>query len=100
MTTEPPPSRVGKEGASAPPAETRPHLPNAGLPAVTPSHRHLEISIPAATILKVFAALLIAYAFYVLWPLVLLVFLALFLAVTLYSFVDRLCARGMKRWVS
>ncbi len=52
------------------------------------------------TILKVFAALLTAYVLYELWPLVLLVFLALFLAVTLHSFVDGLCARGMKRWVS
>ena len=60
----------------------------------------MEISVPTTTILKVFAALIIAYALYMLWPLVLLVFLALFLAVTLHSFVDWLCAKGMKRWVS
>jgi predicted PurR-regulated permease PerM len=100
METEQSPSRVTEGGASATPAETRQHPANAGLPAVIPSHRRLEISLPAATIFKVFTALLIAYALYLLWPLVLLVFLALFLAVTLHSFVDRLCAKGMKRWLS
>ena len=100
MNTEPPPPALAQEGVPAPPAETRPHLTGTGLPAQTPSPRRLEISIPTATILKVFAALLIAYALYVLWPLVLLIFLALFLAVTLHSFVDRLCAKGMKRWLS
>jgi len=99
MNTKPPPFAAAQVGVPAPPVETRPHLPNADVPAV-PSRRRMEISIPTVTIIKVCAALLIAYALYVLWPLVLLVFLALFLAVTLHSFVDRLCARGMKRWVS
>ena len=100
MKTKPSPSRVAAKGTPAPPAEIPHHPTNAHLPTVTPSHRRLEISIPTVTILKVFAALLIAYALYVLWPLVLLVFLALFLAVTLHSFVDRLSAKGMKRWLS
>ena len=99
MNTKPSPSGTAEGGTSARPAATRQPLPNADVPAV-PSRRRMEIAIPTVTILKVFAALLIAYALYVLWPLVLLVFLALFLAVTLHSFVDRLCARGMKRWVS
>jgi predicted PurR-regulated permease PerM len=60
----------------------------------------LEIHIPLSTFLKVLAFLLGAYTLYVLWPLFLLVFLALFLAVTLHSVVDWLCAKGMKRWVS
>jgi len=40
------------------------------------------------------------YAVYVLWPLLLLVFLALFLAVTLHSFVDWLDSKRIKHWVS
>jgi predicted PurR-regulated permease PerM len=100
MTTPQPPTREPREGSPPPPTATRQGLPNPGLPAVAPPPRRLEITVPISTILVVFAALLGAYAFYVLWPLVLLVFLALFLAVTLHSFVDRLCGRGMKRWVS
>lgn len=53
-----------------------------------------------ATVFKVFAVLLCAYAVYVLWPLVLLVFLSVFLAVTLHSFVDWLDSKRMKHWVS
>lgn len=60
----------------------------------------MEIHIPAVTILKVFATLVAAYAFYVLWPLLLLVFLALFLAVSLHAFVDWLDSKGMKHWLS
>ncbi len=41
-----------------------------------------------------------AYAVYVLWPLLLLVFLALFLAVTLHAFVDWLDGKGVKHWAS
>lgn len=62
--------------------------------------QRLEIHIPLCTFLKVFAALLTAYAVYMLWPLLLLVFLALFLAVTLNAFVDWLEARGMPHWGS
>lgn len=64
------------------------------------SPQRLEIHIPWVTFIKVFSALLAAYAAFVLWPLLLLVFLALFLAVTLHAFVDWLDARGMKHWVS
>jgi len=60
----------------------------------------LEIHIPLRTFLKIFAALLCAYAAYVLWPLLLLVFLALFLAVTLNALVDWLEARRMPHWGS
>ena len=62
--------------------------------------QRLEIHIPLRTFLKVFAALLTAYAVYMLWPLLLSVFLALFLAVTLNAFVNWLEARGMPRWGS
>ena len=60
----------------------------------------VEIHLPFGTILKVFAALLSAYAIYVLWPLLLLVFLALFLAVTLQACVNRLEVWGLKPRVS
>src|SRR5436190_1197511 len=60
----------------------------------------MELHIPRVTFLKIFAALLIGCGIYVLWPLLLLVFLALFLAVTLSAFVDWLNARGMPHWGS
>lgn len=66
---------------------------------VTPPQR-LELHIPLVTFIKVFAALLSAYAIYVLWPLLLMVFLALFLAVTLHSFVEWLDSKKFKHWVS
>ncbi len=66
---------------------------------VAPPQR-LEIHIPWVTFIKVCAALLAGYAIYVLWPLLLLIFLALFLAVTLHSFVDWLDAKGMRHWLS
>ncbi|MDZ4401765.1 AI-2E family transporter [Prosthecobacter sp.] len=62
--------------------------------------QQVELHIPWITFVKVAAALLAAYAVYVLWSLLLLVFLALFLAVTLHAFVDWLDARGMKHWGS
>jgi predicted PurR-regulated permease PerM len=65
----------------------------------TPSQR-LEIHIPLSTFLKVFAALLSGYAIYKLWPLLLLVFLALFLAVTLHAFVEWLDDKGLKHCLS
>lgn len=58
----------------------------------------LEIHIPARTFLRIFAAGLLGYGLYKLWPLLLLVFLALFLAVTLHAFVDWLEARGWSQW--
>ena len=97
MHTEHPPVSVAEDAS---PAEARQTLLPGDFPPVTPQTRRLEIHIPLFTFLKVFAALVCAYALYVLWPLLLLVFLALFLAVTLHSFVDWLCAKGMKRWVS
>ena len=62
--------------------------------------QQVDLHIPGVTFLKVFVALLGACAIYVLWPLLQLVFLALFLAVTLNSFVDWLGGKGMRRWVS
>lgn len=66
---------------------------------MTPPLR-LEVHIPLVTFIKVFAALLTGYGIYMLWPLLLLVFLALFLAVTLHSFVDWLDSKKFKHWVS
>ena len=68
--------------------------------AETPSPVRVEIHIPLFTLLKVFVALLCGYAVYVLWPLLLLVFLALFLAVTLHAFVNWLESKRMKHWLS
>lgn len=65
---------------------------------VTPGR--LELHIPLITFAKVFAAALAAYIVYVLWPLLLLVFLALFLAVTMHAFAEWLDARGMNHQVS
>lgn len=62
--------------------------------------QRLELHIPWVTFIKMFAAVLAAYALYMLWPLLLLVFLALFLAVTLHAFVDWLDGRGMQHWAS
>ena len=62
--------------------------------------QRLEIHGPWQTFLKVFVALLIAYAVYTLWPLLLLVFLALFLAVTLNAFVVKLENKGWPHWSS
>ena len=83
---------------------------NDSTPAVTPPAtqatspdtppQRLEIHIPWVTFFKVFAAALVAYAVYVLWPLLLLVFLALFLAVTMHAFVEWLDGRGLKHCVS
>ncbi len=64
------------------------------------SIQRVELHIPWVTFIKVFAAVLTAYATYVLWPLLLLVFLALFLAVTLHAFVDWLDSKGMQHWAS
>jgi len=60
----------------------------------------IEVRLPLITIVKVFAALSCAYALHALWPLLLLVFLALFLAVTLHAFVGWLESKRMKHWVS
>ena len=100
MTTHQPPAGAAEEGSPRPADEARQVMPGANLSAETPPPRRLEIHIPPITFLKVGVALLCAYALCVLFPLLLLVFLALFLAVTLHAFVGWLCAKGMKRWVS
>ncbi|MBN8417828.1 MAG: AI-2E family transporter [Verrucomicrobia bacterium] len=74
-------------------------------PATPPSFfedvsQRVELHIPWVTFIKVFAAALTAYAIHVLWPLLLLSFLALFLAVTLHAFVDWLDEKGIKHWAS
>ena len=99
MNTERTPTGTGQEIKTVRPDDGRP-LGQAGeSPSVTPAP-HLDLHIPVVTFLKVFVALVSAYAIYVLWPLLQLVFLALFLAVTLNSFVDWLGGKGMKRWLS
>ncbi len=74
--------------------------PDAHADAQETSPQRLEVYIPLLTILRVAATLVGAYAIYLLWPLLLLVFLALFLAVTLHSFVDWLDSKKMKHWIS
>ena len=74
-------------------------------PAAPPSEgdaalQRVELHIPWVTFIKVFAAALTAYACYILWPLLLLVFLALFLAVTLHAFVEWLDGRSLPHWAS
>ena len=59
-----------------------------------------ELHIPLVTFIKIGAALLLGYALYVLWPLLLLIFLALFLAVTLHAYIGWLENKGLKRWQS
>ena len=100
MTADQPTAGAAEEGSPRLADEVRQVMPGANMSSETPPPRRLEIYIPPITFLKVGVALLCAYALFVLYPLLLLVFLALFLAVTLHAFVDWLCARGMKRWVS
>lgn len=85
----PPSITIAPVEASAPIATT----------TVTDSQR-MEIHIPWITFLRVMAAMLAAYALLVLWPLLLLIFLALFLAVTLDAFVGWLIAHGLQRRMS
>lgn len=59
-----------------------------------------RLDLPWTTFLKVAAALIIAWSIYQLWSLLLLVFLAMLLAVTLQPFVNRLEARKIPRWAS
>ncbi len=72
--------------------------PAAALTQVDP--QRVDLHIPWSTYFKACAALLTAYAVYVLWPLLLLVFLALFLAVTLRAMVGWLDAKGMQHGFS
>lgn len=62
--------------------------------------QRVELHFPWLTFIKVAAVLLAAYAVYVLWSLLLLVFLAFFLAVTLHAFVDWLDGKGLRHWAS
>lgn len=85
----------------AKPATTAPPEPPTSQPASgDAAPQRVDLHIPWVTFIKVFAAALTAYAIYVLWPLLLLVFLALFLAVTLHAFVDWLDAKGTPHWAS
>ena len=100
MATDPPVLKIAEEGSPPPDVPPRSAAPARVVSAAPPPPRRLDINIPLVTILKVFASLLGAGAVYLLWPLLLLVFLALFLAVTLHSFVDWLSSKRVKRWVS
>jgi predicted PurR-regulated permease PerM len=71
------------------------NTPNDGIPS-----QRVELHVPWITFLKVLVALMVAYAVYVLWPLLMLVFLATFLAVTLHAFVEWLDAKRMPHWAS
>ncbi len=65
-------------------------------PEAAQAPARLELHIPWITFVKIFVAILIGCALYILGRLALLVFLALFLAVTLDAFVGWLNERGMK----
>ena len=69
-------------------------------PASEPVEGRLVLHIPWITFFKIGVAVLVAGAVYLLWPLLLLVFLALFLAVTLHAFVEWLEKKGVRRWAS
>ena len=89
-----------QESESTPVPAATPKAPATPPPTEVVPAQRIEVHIPIISILKVFGALLCAFAVYVLWPLLLLVFLALFLAVTLHSFVDWLDTKRMKHWLS
>ena len=60
----------------------------------------LELELPVGTIIKIFVAILVALAAYKLWSFLLMLFLSLFLAVTLHPVVEWLESKKVKRWVS
>lgn len=60
----------------------------------------VKLELPTTTIIKVFAAILIALAAIKLWSFMLLVFLALFLAVTLHPIVEWLESKNIKHGAS
>ena len=62
--------------------------------------QQVMLHIPWLTFVKVGAVLLVVYAVYVMWSLLLLIFLAFFLAVTLHAFVDWFDRKGMRHWLS
>ncbi len=83
-----------------PATSTTPGLPATLAVDEEPPPQRVELHIPWLTFIKVAAVLLAAYAVYVLWSLLLLVFLALFLAVTLHAFVNWLDGKGLRHWAS
>ncbi len=85
---------------STPATSTTPGLPATLAVDEEPPPQRVELHIPWLTFIKVAAVLLAAYAVYVLWSLLLLVFLALFLAVTLHAFVNWLDGKGLRHWAS
>ena len=92
------PLKTPSHSMQPPMATAELHAAPVSTDAATP--QRIDLCIPGSTIIKVFAALLCAYAVYVLWPLLLLVFLALFLSVTLHAFVEWLDSKHVKHWVS
>ena len=80
--------------------EALPESPSTQFASGDAPPQKVELHIPWITFVKVFAVGLTAYAIYILWPLLLLVFLALFLAVTLHAFVDWLDDKGLQHWAS
>jgi predicted PurR-regulated permease PerM len=85
---------------STPATASPPDLPASAAATEEIPPMQVELHIPWITFIKVATVLLLAYAVYVLWSLLLLVFLALFLAVTLSAFVDWLDEKGFRHWGS
>ncbi|MEO8615914.1 MAG: AI-2E family transporter [Luteolibacter sp.] len=89
------------ETTDSPPPEPDGSTAQAGEPSPKDApNPTLELHIPWMTFARIFAAILAAYAVYVLWPLLLLVYLALFLAVTLHAGVEWLDGKGVRHWLS
>jgi predicted PurR-regulated permease PerM len=93
-------SEIMPTSDSNPATSTTPSLPATLAVDEEPPPQRVELHIPWLTFIKVAAVLLAAYAVYVLWSLLLLVFLAFFLAVTLHAFVDWLDGKGLRHWAS
>lgn len=92
-------SNPDPHGAREPTGEPPDPGSRAPVPPRNPAGR-LELHIPRVTFFKVFGAILLAYVACQLWSLLLLVFLALLIAVTLDPMVEWLESRGLKRWLS
>ncbi len=60
----------------------------------------VELHIPFLTFLKFFAAIVVGYLLYVLWPFLLVLFLALLVGVTLEPIVQFMTKRRTPRWVA
>lgn len=74
--------------------EDRPQAPPPELP-----RRRIEITVSWATILKVLAAVLVAYLAVVLWPLLALLFLALLIAIALFPILHWTRRRRWPDWL-